>query len=485
MSKANSLIYNFIFNLIKTVNSILFPIISFTYAARVLGVDGVGKVSFSKSFISYFSMIATLGMNYYGTREAAKCRDNKEELSQFSIEMLIINGFTTVSAYLLLAAMMLCVPMLRGYEALLLICSIGIILQVVGMDWLYQAMENYRYIAIRSAIFQIAALIAMFLFVRDEEDVIPYTVITLMASSGSYILNFFNARKYVRWHHHVQYNIKKHLKPLLWLFAMTVSIELYTVLDSTMLGFLKGNAAVGLYTAAIKVERMVNTLITSVGVVLIPRLSYYASHREMEKIKVLSMKAYNYLFLLSVPAAVGLFLLSDEIILLFSGSAFVSAGFTMRILTPIVLLIPFSVMTNQQIFIPMGFEKLILISTGIGAVTNFISNWFLIPLYAENGAAVATVFAEAIVAIVCFLNANRFFQMRDVLRKYVQYWAAALPIVLIVLLLKAVHLNYILHLALSVLLSTACYVVFLVLLKNPYIREALATVKTQFLRKKK
>ncbi len=484
MPKTTSLFYNFIFNLIKTINSILFPIISFTYAARVLGVDGVGQVSFSKSFVSYFVMIAMLGMNYYGTREAAKRRDNNEELSRFCIEMLIINSFSTVFAYLLLAVGMLCIPTLQRYETLLLICSIGIVLQGIGMEWLYQAMEDYRYIAVRSALFQIVALIAMFLFVRDEEDVIPYAVITLLASSGSYILNFFNARKYVHWRQQAQYNIKKHLKPLLWLFAMTVSIELYTVLDSTMLGFLKGDTAVGLYTAAIKVERLINTLIISVGVVLIPRLSYYASHQEIEKIMALSTKAYNFVFLLSVPAAVGLFLLSDEIILLFSGSAFLAAGFTMRLLTPIVLLIPFSVLTNQQIFIPMGFEKLILISTGVGAITNFISNCVLIPLYAENGAAIATVFAETIVAIVCFLNANHYFRMRDIFKTYAQYWIAALPIVPIVLLLKASHLNYILYLALAVALSAVCYVVLLILMKNPYIREALGIAKSQFLRKR-
>ena len=150
MAKEKSLFHNYIFNLLKTACNILFPVVTFTYAARVLGVDGVGKVNFAKSFISYFTMIASLGMNYYGTREAAKRRDSKEELSKFSMEMLLINGASTLLAYLLLAVAMLFIPALREYETLLLISSIAIVLQGLGMEWLYQAVEEYRYIAIRS-----------------------------------------------------------------------------------------------------------------------------------------------------------------------------------------------------------------------------------------------------------------------------------------------------------------------------------------------
>ncbi len=123
---------------------------------------------------------------------------------------------------------------------------------------------------------------------------------------------------------------------------------------------------------ATPVNKLANTLITAIGVVLIPRLSYYIGKREQEKVKTLVDKAYNYVFMLSVPAAIGLFMLSDEIILLFSGREFAPAAFTMRILTPIVVVIPFSITTNQQTLIPMGKEKLMLIATSIGAVVNFI-----------------------------------------------------------------------------------------------------------------
>lgn len=476
MQKENTLFYSFIFNFIKTLNGILFPIITFAYSARILGTDGIGKVNFSKSVVSYFTMLAMLGMNYYGTREAAKRRNDREALSRFCVEMLIINGCTTILAYVLLIASLFAIPALEGYRNLLLICSGAIVLQGMGMEWLYQAMEEYRYIAVRSALFQLGALLAMFLFVRNAADVIPYAAITLVASSGSYILNFINARKYIHLYRPARYTIKKHLKPLLWLFAMAVSIELYTVLDTTMLGFLKGDTAVGLYTAAIKVERMVNTLLASVGVVLIPRLSFYISQGKIKETAGLIEKGYNYVFILSIPAAVGLFMLSDEIIQLFSGSQFASAGFTMRLLTPIVILIPFSMMTNQQTFVPMGKEKLILLSTSVGAVTNLFFNGILIPRYAENGAAAATVIAEMAVATVCLINVRRFFDMKKVLQAIWQYWLAAAVIPVVVLLIKLIKAPYIIHLVLAIPISTMLYISILYLLKNKYVNEAVLLV---------
>lgn len=471
-----SLVNNGIFNIIKTFSNIVFPVVTFTYASRILGDTGIGQVNFAKSIISYFTMIAMLGMKYYGTRKGAKLRDNSVAFSQFSQEMLIINGCTTIFAYLLLILAMMTVPRLQEYETLLLINSLAILLQGMGMEWMYQALEEYRYIALRSVLFQGIAFVALFLFVRTPEDVVPYAMIHLLASSGSYVLNFVNARKYVRFQRFDHYEIKKHLRPILWLFAMAVSIELYTVLDSTMLGFLQGDAAVGRYTAAVKVNKMMNTLITAAGAVMIPRFSYYIHNREHEKVKSLVASVYNFVFMLSIPIFIGLFLFSDEIILLFSGEGFASAGFTMRLLTPIVIIIPFSIVTNLQIFVPMEKEKLILQSTLTGAVTNFICNLLLIPRFAEDGAATATVLAEFAVTAVCFWNIGKFYDRKQIFRQYFQYWIAAAPIPVIVLLVRLIPVHYIIRMCIAIPFSAVCYFALLWLMRNPYLLEGMKRI---------
>ena len=476
-----SLSSNAVFNFIKTLCGLLFPVITFTYSVRVLGAEGVGQVNFTNSIVTYFSMLAMLGMNSYGTREAAKLRDSPDLLGCFVHEALAINAVTTILAYAFFLLAICAVPRLRSYRTLLLIFSAAIPLQSMGMEWLYQAMEEYRYIAVRSICFQIGALAALFVFVQKPEDIPAYALIHMLARSGPYFLNFFHARKYVRFRRYEEYNIRRHLRPLLWLFAMVLSIELYTVLDKTMLGFLQGDAAVGRYTAAVKVNGITNSIITSLGFVLIPRLSYYIGRKETAKLEKLVIRAYNYAFLLSVPCVVGLFCLSKEIILLLCGEEFLSAAFTMRIMTPIVFVIPFSVVTNLQLFVPMNEEKRIVASTCVGACINLTCNAILIPRYAENGAAIGTVFAETAVTAVCFYNAGKFYDIREIFRHIWQYVLAALPIPLIAWLAQRFLSGSLWVCFMVIPLSGAAYSAGLLFLHNPYCVEIVRIYFRKFL----
>lgn len=476
MPKEKSIVRNALFNILKTISGIAFPIITFSYSARILGENGIGKVNFARNIVTYFIMIALLGMNEYGTRECAKLRHDRDGLSKFTHEMLLINFFTTLLSYALFFSVLFTVPKLQPYKSLLLLSSLAIFLKGMGVEWLYQGLEEYQYIAVRSALFQAIALIILLAFVRDADDVMEYAFVILLATSGSYIFNFINMKKMVAFRRYDHYEIRKHLRPLLWLFAMAVSIELYTVLDSTMLGFLQGDAAVGRYTAAVKVNKLVVTLITSIGTVMTPRLAYYIEHGEKEKVNLLVDRVYNYVLLFSVPAAIGLCMIGQGVILLFSGTGFSSAIITMRILTPIIFITPLSIVTNAQTFVPMGKEKLILLSTMTGAVVNFTCNLILIPHFAENGAAVATVIAETMVTIVCLTLVRRFFNLRKILSSCYQYFVAAIPIPIIAVLIERLNTHYTIKMGIVIVLSAVCYCAILAFFRNRYFKEAICFI---------
>lgn len=475
--KSRSISTNFIYNFVRTFAGTIFPVITFSYSSRILGAEGIGKLSFSKSIISYFSLFAMLGIHHYGTREVAKLRNDRRQLSKFAQEMLILNGVTTLLAYCALAITISVSIMLQQYAVLLWITSLSIFFMAMGMEWLYQGLEEYRYISLRSITFQIIAVSIMLLTVRDKSDLAAYAIVSLVASSGSYILNFWNCRKYIDVRCFGQYDLQRHMKPILWLFAFTISVELYTVLDSTMLGLIKGDRAVGIYSAAVKVNKMTNALISSLGTVLLPRLSYYLVSEEMEKIRTLICKAYNFVFMLSIPACVGLCILSDSIILLFSGQDFETAGITMRILTLIVLIIPFNTLTTNQLFIAMNKEKKILHATLTGAGINFACNLVMIPRWAENGAAVATVLAEAGVMCVCFYHVRKMMNLRTVFQRYYQYWIAAASIIAIHFVVSLLDLHYLLEIVFTVSGSALCYFFILYRFKNEYFLMAAAVVK--------
>lgn len=473
-----SLVISSIFNFIKTFFNALFPVITFSYASRVLGVDGVGQVNFAKSIMTYFILIATLGTNYYGTREAAKVRDNPKELEKFAKEIFCINLFSTVISYVILGITIILVPKFHSYLCLVFINSISVILSGIGMEWLNQAREEYKFIAVRNICFQILSLGVMFVFVRSEKDIYRYAFITVFATYGVYLANFLHNKKYLGkdFFKDKSLDIRKHIPAIMWLFAMAVSIDLYTVLDSTMLGFICGDEAVGIYTAAIKINKIVNSLIVSIGAVLLPRLSFYVAKKDYTKLREVSYKVFHFIFMVSVPAAVGLYMLSDEIIMIFSGSKFLSAAYTMRILVPIVVVIPFSIITNLQLFIPLKKEKFILVSTGGGAITNFVCNLLLIPRFGENGAAIATVVAETVVSIICMFNLKKILNLRSVFEQYYQYWVAVIPVLVLVKFAKMLKNNIINSVIIIIILSVFLYICMLYIMKNCTIRYIVGIV---------
>lgn len=399
MNNNKSIKLNLFFNLIKQASTILFPIISFAYVSRVLSVEGIGKVDFSKSIVSYFSMFAILGITTYGVREATKLRDNKEQLGKLVYELLAINAITTVTTYVIFYAVVVLVPKFHEYTILLLISSVSIAFTALGLEWLYSALEEFRYIAVRTLIFQGVSLILLFLLVKKPEDYYNYCGILVLSTVGSNLLNFIHARKYIKKPVGVKLNLRVHIKPILVFFANTIAGNIYVTLDTSMVGILSNDYSVGLYSAANKMNRLMLSIIGSISVVLLPRLTYYLQKGALDKYKDITRKSIECVCMIGLPLSVGMYMLSEDIILLFSGSDFVPAGTCAKIMSMIIIFIPLSSAINSSIIIPHGKEKYQLISTIIGAVTNLTLNSILIPRFQEIGAAIGTAISELAVCI--------------------------------------------------------------------------------------
>lgn len=281
--KVNSVKFNFIMNFILTASSILFPLITFPYISRTLLAAGSGAVSSAASVLTYFAMFASLGIPTYGIRACARVRDNREELSRTVQELLIINTVTTVLTYAAFLILLAVVPKFAAERELLLINSVSLFLNVIGVSWLYSALEEYGYIASRTLIFKVISIVFMFLMVKSPDDYIVYGAISVFAGGGSYVLNFLRLRRYVDLKKTQRYRFKEHLKPIMIFFATSAGISVYTNLDTVMLWMMKTNVDVGYYNAGIKVKTVLTTLITSLGTVLLPRLSYYAETGNKEE----------------------------------------------------------------------------------------------------------------------------------------------------------------------------------------------------------
>lgn len=398
--RIKSVKFNVVMNTILTLSGFIFPLITFPYVSRILLPAGTGKVDFATSVISYFSLFATLGVPTYGIRACAKVRDNKEELSKVVQEILIINLILTVIVYVVYFGAVFTIDRLRNDKYLFLIMGISIVFNVISVEWLYKGLEQYSYITIRSIIFKFVALILMFLFVHKKQDYILYGAITIVASVGSGILNFINLRKYIYLHPLRPYDFKRHFKPIIIFFAMSVATTIYTNLDKVMLGFMTTDAEVGYYGAAVKIKMILATIVTSLGPVLLPRATYYIENGKINKFIDVARKSIKFVWVLSIPVTVYFMIYARESIILLSGDAYVGSIIPMQIIMPTVVFIGLTNAIGIQVLVPLGKEKYVFYSEIVGAIVNLIINAIFIPAYGASGAAIGTVIAELSVLII-------------------------------------------------------------------------------------
>ncbi len=417
--KQKSIKLNFIMNAILTVSGFIFPLISFPYISRILTPVGNGKVQFAVSIVAYFMMFAQLGIPTYGIRVCAKVREDKEKLTRTAQELLIINLIMTVIAYLLFTAALILIPRLRSEKTLFSVVGTSIFLNAIGMDWLFQSLEQYTFITVKSLIFKVLAIAGMFLLIKSPNDYILYGAYTVFATSASNILNIFYAGKFIQYKPVGKYNFRQHLKPVLLFFAMACATTVYNNLDEVMLGFMKGDAEVGLYNAAVKVKMVLVGLVTSLGTVLLPRLSYYVENKRMEEFQRLCKKALNFVLLAALPLTVYFMTFAKNSIMLLSGIQYEGAVIPMQIIMPCVLFIGITNILGIQILIPQNREKVVLISVVAGAVIDLFLNAIFIPKLGAVGAALGTLVAEFVVLIIQILVLREFLVT---IIKEIQFW---------------------------------------------------------------
>ncbi|MFD1772526.1 flippase [Paenibacillus rhizophilus] len=470
MANLKSIKTNFLYNALLRFLSIIFPLITFPYLARVLSADGVGRIDFVTAIIQYFIIISQVGIPLYAVRQCAKVRDDKEKLSKLVQEILILNFVMVSVSYLLLFISMSFVSQLNEYKSLMIIISINILSVNIGMEWFYQAIEEYRYITLRSLFVKLFSLILVFIFIKEQDDYLLYGIFYVLSLSLGYFYNFVRATKYIDlFKKYKKYNFKKHLKPIMILFFMNLSVSVYINLDKVMLGFISGDKSVGLYTAANKIVSIIVLLITSLGAVMLPRMSYYIENNmEIEKKRLIG-KSLDFVLMISIPSAVGIIMLSKQIIFLFAGSDYLDAITTIKIISPIIIAIGLSNLIGIQILVSHGKEKLTLISTLIGASVNFILNLLLISKMQQNGAAISSLIAEICVVLAQFVLAFKYIKGTIKFKNLLGYFLGSTLIVLTCTIIHLLISNLLISTFLSVLLSTLFYYAILYLLKNEFI----------------
>lgn len=475
---------NAVFNVIKTVMGLIFPLITFPYASRILMPDGIGKVNFANSVISYFGIIASLGIGTYGIREGAKRRSNKEEFSQFFAELFTINFISTLAAYLLLILAVAFVPKLNEYRLLIFVCSTSIMFTTVGVDWIYCSLEEYGYRTVRSIIFQFISLIALFIFVRTKDDYLQYAVIGVFSGVGSNICNLFPLRKYINLRNLKKLKLKQHLKPVFIFFGSSIAISVFTMLDTVMLGFLSTETEVGFYSAATKIVYMIRNLFPAVFTVMFPKMSILVENSRTDELKELIQKTVCLIMCLSFPMISGLYILANPVITVLSGSSYIPAVPSMYAMTPLLLLSSVSGFLGGNVLNSMGKEKTYLLCVIIGAATDFILNLILIPDFGSLGASLATLGTEAVLFVIYVILNRKFIFSKKLLKSFFKYVLSTVIMTAVCLFVAGLFENMFMKLALTTITGIVVYYITLLVLKDDIMKSFTEIFKNKISRRK-
>lgn len=477
-----SLLKNSSFFVAYKLFNALFPLITSAYIARVLLPEGVGRIAIAQNAVTYFTYVAALGMPTYGMREIARSRDTERKNTVFS-ELFIVNLVSSIVCSIGYCFFVMFVLNATVDKTIYMIFGTLVLFNIINVDWVYQGLEEYQYISVRSFLIKLISFGLTLGFVKDRSDINIYAIILSFATVGNYIFNVIHLvrKRYVSLNFR-KINIKQHLRPLFVLFASSIAIELYTLVDTTMLGVFCSEQIVGYYTNSMKIVKTIIICFTAISTVAAPKISNYYGKGDLGGIKNLVNKMLFILLMITLPAAIGLFAISSLLIPLFFGSTFIPAIVTMKILSVLLIPITLSTFLGSHILCVINQEKKMLMATVCGAITNIVLNVILIRLYQQNGAAIASVISEVVVAIIDFYCVFKIIKIdvkpADVISLL---FSTAVMGGCLLIIMQMTSLIGIIKLVVSVIIGIVVYTMMLVVTKNSFaltiIRNSVRKVK--------
>ncbi|WHF53050.1 flippase [Chryseobacterium gotjawalense] len=396
-----SLQKNFLYNLLLIVSQLLFPLLILPYVNRLLGPSQMGLYSMADSLAQYFITIAALGIPIYGVREIAKARSvsNSKFNAVFS-ELLTINSLFTGVFLLVYAAFFYFSEVVSVNRLVYGIASLQVLAGLFSLEWFFQGIENFKFIALRTFIIRMGSILLIFIFVKDAGDGIVYFSITTGTMVLSATVNLFFLRKAVRYQLPSQLHLMRHIKPLLTFFSTKFMISVYVTLTTVLLGFLSTTTDVGYFSLSFKIFNIIVIIVSSLTTVALARTSNAAGDRDRLMVIVGKISSFN--LVVGLPAAALVFLYAKELVLLLGGTQFIASIVSLQYFAVLAFIIPFSNLFALNILTPLKKEKLFLTATIVGTVVSLTLNILLMPTYGYLGATFSFVVTELIVCILLY-----------------------------------------------------------------------------------
>ena len=462
-----SIAKNYIYNLIYQMLSILLPVITTPYLSRVLGAENIGIYGYTISIVTYFILFGTLGISMYGQREIAYKAQNKKEQSKTFFEIIILRAFTLtisiITFYIIFGRS-------GDYAVYYRILIIQLVANLFDISWFFQGIEEFDKTVIRNLVIKMLSLVLIFVLVNRPEDLWKYFLIYVGAELIGNLTLWLYIPKYLEKISIKELKLKKHLKPTISLFIPQIAIQIYTVLDKTMIGAIMNDMEeVGYYEQAQKVVKAALTVVTALQTVMNSRIANSYVNKDEDEVKLCLEKSFNFVWILAIPMMFGLIAIAPKFVPWFYGSGF-DAVIPMLIATaPILLVLGLNGVTGIQYLVQTGKQKVFTVSVTIGAIVNVILNLILIHFFGGVGASIASVLAEASVLGVQLKYFKSQFSLFQIIRMGIKCIISGIIMYIVVHLLVNYFEVSIFNTILEIAIGGIVYIVSLAMLKYEFL----------------
>ncbi len=473
---------NILLNGLNTVTAILFPVITFPYAARVLMPEGIGTVDFLNSIVSYLVLLTNIGIPLYALREVAKYRDDKSKRDKITLEVLCLSMCLCIAGYLIVWILAEFVPRIHKDSSLFYILSLSIVFTLIGINWFYQGIEDFKFITKRAIIVRTLAAIALFVFVNSPTDLIAYCFIIVGSSVGNNIINLLHLRKHVNFHgiSIKQLKIFRHLKPALMVFGLNLVISLYSYTTTIILGFLSSEEQVGFFTGGTKISLVAVTLISSISYVLIPKSSHLVGTGDLKHFGELSAKAIRLIICLSLPMIAGMWIMASPLTLVFCGPEYGASIRVLIINAPVILFSNINLLLSLQTLYPLDKVRTCLVAMSAGAVVNILLNFVLDHHIGALGASVSKTTTELVIMAMLIMLGKKYFPFN--VKAFIQskYLLATVIMSIVAYTTIIPFAGNVTKICVGGIMGVASYLLCLICLKDSLTMELMDTIKHRF-----
>ena len=469
MSVKNSVFYN----VLLAISQVFFPLITFPYLARTLGPEHVGVLNFAESIAKYFVMLAALGIPIYGIREIAKVQNELKARTKIFAEIFTINLICTLGLSFLFLAAVFFIPQLNNEKVLFYWTIAYFFFQVFYLEWFFNGMNQFKFIAIRQFVIRFFFIIFVFVLIKSQFDYVNYMRMQFGLSVLLAIINFNNLSKHISLNKETFSNLdlRKHIKPLLYIFLTIFSISIYFSLDTILLGFLANNESVGYYSTALKLNKLIIAVFGAVTVAIFPSLINLYHSQQIEKFRELIRQVFFVLVSLSIPAIVIFISCAKEIVHVLFSQNFDRSILPLQITAPLILIVSLSSIFGFQVLSALAKDRQILYSAIIGMSVSVVLSILLVPSLMEVGEAITILVTELSVSVSFIYFTKKFFKVGGLTNMFLKQLVGALPYIVFVIIFKSIIADSIIVLTSISIISLIWFCIYhLFILKNSYFK---------------